>query len=426
MTQPANTWRAWCLLAMLAMLASWPAFGQAEPPTIRGSPERGGNGLKVGNGRLHLTFDFETRYDSAAGYFPPPDNVDPTVVSNQLSGEAVMHIRPGLKLELPGSKLDLDFKGYADYVHYTGLFSPGSTNTSRVEAMADLSITYDREAPIGVELTDHLQRSDQTSSVALGAGVLSLYNEAQLKVPIRPGGGAFEVTPQLAWGLEHFKATGALAPVGCDGPECDPDLVSTFDYSNVRAGLNARWRFLPKTAVVVDTDFNVRTYAEGRTPTALLMHARAGLAGLVTPKISVTATMGWGKDFGTVAASSLLAQLEANYLLSQTASLKAGYARTLEPVAYLGMFRDDRGYMEAQALLGGRLTVRGLATFDRLSFEGDRRDTLFKLDIGPQYQFEKWLIFGAGYLLGVRSSSMAGAGINYSRHEGYVRVSVVY
>ncbi|WNG39100.1 hypothetical protein F0U61_39620 [Archangium violaceum] len=413
-------------MCLLAMVAAWPAFGQADPPAVRGGPERGGNGLKVGNGRLHLTFDFETRFDSAAGYFPRPGSGDPVVVSDQLSGEALLHIRPGVRLELPGSKLDLSLKGYADYIHYTGLITPGSTNTSRVEAMADLNLTYDREAPIGFELQDHLQRSDQTSSAAIGAGVLSLYNEVQLKVPIRPGGGAFEVTPLLAWGIEHFKATGALPPVGCDSAECDPDLVSTFDYSNVRAGLNARWRFLPKTAVVVDTDFNVHTYARGRTPTALLMHARAGLSGLVTPKIAVTATMGWGKDFGEVAGSALLAQLEANYLLSQTASLKVGYTRTLEPVAYLGLFRDDRGYVEAQALLGGRLSLRAISSLDFLKFQGDRRDTLYKLELGPQYQFERWLVLGAGYLLGVRSSSMGGAGINYSRHEGYVRVSVMY
>ncbi|PTL79224.1 hypothetical protein [Vitiosangium sp. GDMCC 1.1324] len=418
MTQPANKWKVWCLL--LVLVASWPAFGQAP------GGFRGGNGLKVGDGRLHLTFDFETRYDSAAGYFPPAGNTDPTVVSDKLSGEALMHIRPGLRLEIPGSTLALDLKGYADYVHYTGLFTPGSTNTSHLEAMADLNVAYNREAPIGVELGDHFQRSDQTRNAAVGAGVLSLYNELRLSVPVRPGGGAFEVTPQLAWGTELFKASGALPPVGCGGPTCDPAQVSSFDYNDLRAGVNARWRFLPKTAVLADAQFNVRSYVHGGTPGAMLLHAKAGLAGLVTPKIAVTATAGWGQDFGSAGGGSLIAQLEASYLMSQTATLKAGYARTLEPVASLGLFRDDRGYVEAQALLGGKLTVRGASSFDYLSFQGTRRDTLFKLDVGPQYQFERWLLLGAGYLLGIRTSSESGTGINYSRHEGYVRVTVTY
>jgi hypothetical protein len=214
--------------------------------------------------------------------------------------------------------------------------------------------------------------------------------------------------------------------VGCDAPECDPAGVVNFDYSNLRAKLQGRWRFLPKTAVVVDGQFTYRNYSRGGTPDALVMHASAGLAGLVSPKIAATVKLGWGQDFGATAGGALLAQIEGTYLLSHTSSLKAGYARTLEPVGTYGLFRDDRGYLEGQALLGGRLTMRGVTSFDYVSFQGPRRDTLFKLDLGPQYQFERWLIGGVGYLYGVRSSNAPGAGINYSRHEGYVRMTVTY
>jgi hypothetical protein len=277
-----------------------------------------------------------------------------------------------------------------------------------------------------VELGDNFQRSDRTRSAAIGAGVLSLFNELRLRMPLRPGGGAIEVTPQVAWGLERFQPMGALAPVGCGGPECDPAQVNRFDYTDLRAGLEGRWRFLPKTAVVADVDFKLRDYALGDTASALLLQAKAGLAGLVTPKIAVTATLGWGQDFGAATPGTLLAQLEGSYLVSPTTTLKAGYARTVEPVAAFGQFRDDRGYLEGQALLGGRLTLRATTAVDFLSFQGDRRDTLFKLDLGPQYQFQKWLIGGAGYLLNTRTSTATGGGINYSRHEGYVRMTVTY
>ena len=39
-------------------------------------------------------------------------------------------------------------------------------------------------------------------------------------------------------------------------------------------------------------------------------------------------------------------------MLGQTSNVKAGYARNLEPVAVLRMFRDDRWYLEGQMLLG--------------------------------------------------------------------------
>lgn len=421
MTQLANKWRA---LSLLAMVASWPASGQG--PALTGGPNTGGNGIKVGEGRLHATFDFETRYDSAAGYFPPPGNTDPTGVSDQLSAEALLHIRPGLRLEIPGKRVELYLGGYADYVHYTGIFTPGSTNTSHVQAQADLSVSVNREGQVGVELLDHFQRSDRTRSVAIGAGVLSLFNELKLRVPLRPGGGAMEVAPQLAWGMERFQPMGALAPVGCGVPECDPAQVRRFNYSDLRAGFDGRWRFLPKTAVVADVDLNLRDYTHSDTPNSVLLRAKGGLSGLVTPRISVTATLGWGQGLTGNMGGTLLAQLEGSYLVSPTTTLKAGYARTLEPVAAFGQFRDDRGYLEGQALLGGRLTLRASTAVDFLSFFGDRRDTVFKLDVGPQYQFERWLIGGAGYLLNTRTSSVTGGGINYSRHEGYVRMTVTY
>ncbi|QRN94982.1 hypothetical protein JRI60_38705 [Archangium violaceum] len=425
MTQPANKRarsRVGCLLAMVAL---WPvlAFGQSSPIGM------GGNGLKVGEGRLHPTFDLEMRVDSAAGYFPPPGNTTPGVVTDTLSGEALLHIRPGFVLELPGSTVSVDLKGYVDYVHYTGLLTPGSTAVSHIEGLGDLKLTFNRESPVSVEVGDHFERSDRTTSAAIGAGVLSLFNEARLAVPLRPGGGALEVTPQVSWGVELFKPLGGLAPIGCDNaPVCDPTQVNGFDYSNLRASLQGRWRFLPKTAVVVDAQFNYRSYFQERTDPALLLHATAGVAGLVTPKISVTAKAGWGKDFGTAQGSTLLAQLEGTYLMSQTASIKVGYARALEPVATFGLFRDDRGYLEGQALLGGRLTVRGTTSLDFLSFgnASPRKDTLFRLDVGPHYQFERWLIGGVGYLLAIRESSASGTGINYSRHEGYLRVTVTY
>lgn len=417
MTLPGKMGRAWCLLMLAAL---WPLLAQAQqsPPL--------GNGFKVGDGRLHTSFDLEARYDSAAGYFPPPDNVERTYVTDKLSGEALLHVRPGVWLEVPGSKVAVDFKGDVDYVHYTGLLTRDSTATSHIEGLGDLKLTFSPDSPVSVEVGDHFQRSDRTTSVALGAGVLSLFNELRLGVPLRPGGGAITVTPQIAWGMEFFKPLGGLFPAGCTDPVCDPKAVNQFQYNNLRASVQGRWAFLPKTAVVVDGDFNYRTYPYGGTPDALLLHAMGGLAGLLTQKIALTLKAGWGQDFGSTSHGALLAQADVTYMMTQTLTLKGGYVRTLEPVANLQLFRDDRGFLEAQMLLGGRLTLRGTTSLDFLAFEEGRRDTVYQLSLGPQYQFQRWLVVGAGYLLGLRSSTTPGAGINYTRHEGYVRMTVAY
>jgi hypothetical protein len=390
----------------------------------------GGSGIKVGAGRLHPTFDFEARLDTAVGYFPA-DPLNPTTVREEPSPEMLLHFRPGFQFELPPvSRLSLKALGNLDYVHYTGLLTSGSTAASHLEGLADVAARFNEDGHVSVELTDTFQRSDRSRSAAIASGVLSLFNELRLGVAVRPGGGAVEVTPEVAWALEYFQPTAALIPVGCTEPTCDPAVVDQLDYTNLRAGVRGRWRFLPKTAVVVDVRVdNRQSLGTGTGPDALLLNTSAGIAGLVSPKIAATAKLGWAQALGGVTGGTLVTQLEGTYLLSATSTFKGGYVRTLEPVTAYGLFRDDRLYVEGQLLLGGRLTLKGLGSMDFLTFEdpaSPRNDTLARVDVGAEYPLQQWLAVGGGYLLGVRTSSSPGGGLNYTRHEGYVRVSVKY
>ncbi|XXF79792.1 hypothetical protein P2318_08535 [Myxococcaceae bacterium GXIMD 01537] len=427
MMQRGRIWGALCLLGT-ALLC--PAVASAQDAgAAPAGPSGPGNGIKVGNGRLHPFISLETRLDSGVGYFPPVDNPGEAGLPSDLSGEVLLHIRPGLKLDVPSSKVAFNLSGSVDYVVFTGLLTPTSTAASRLEAEADVSARINEGAPVSVVLSDQFARSDRTRNAAVGAGVLSLFNELRASVPVRPGGGAIEITPEAAWAVEFFQSVGALTPVGCTEGACNPVAIETFDYNNLRAGVDGRWRFLPKTALVVDTDFDVRSYFKGTNPNAQLLRAMAGLAGLVSPKVAVTAKVGWGQNFGETGGGTLIAHLEGSYMMSPTMTFKGGYLRTLEPVSAYGLFRDDRGYVEGRALFGGKLALHGSLAVDSLSFLGStaaRRDTLFSMDLGPEYPLRPWLVGSAGYLLNTRSSSLEGAGLNYSRHELYVRVTATY
>jgi hypothetical protein len=422
MTQSGNIRLAlWVLV--LGMLG--PAVAWAQEPPV----PTGGNGLKVGDGRLHPFLDLETRLDTAVGYFPDLDTPDPNDVTDELSPEVVLRLRPGLKLEVPSPRAAIDASARLEYVRYTGLLTTQSTYASHLEGAADVTVNFNRDGPVSFVLADQLIRSDQTRNAALGAGVLSLFNELRASVPIKPGGGAIEVAPEVAWGVEFFDPIGLAIPVGCTEGVCDPATVDAFDYNNLRAGVEARWRFLPKTAIVLDADLDLRSYFSGTSPDALLLRAMAGVAGLLTAKIAVNAKVGWGYDFGATGGNTLIAQAEGTWLISPTMTLKGGYLRQLNPVASYGLFRDDRGYVEARALFGGKLALHGYGAFDYLGFYDPTRprsDVVLSLDVGPEYQFKPWLVGAAGYLLSTRSSSVTGAGLNYTRHEVYVRVTLVY
>lgn len=386
------------------------------------------NGIKLGEARVHPYFDLELRYDSAAGFFPRGGVID------GLQPEILAHFRPGLKLELPSDTVQLNLNGNVDYVYFTGLLTPNSQAASRLEGSADLSALFNRKGWINFELADHFSRSDRTTTAVVGVGVYSLFNEARASLPIKPGGGALELTPKGAIGLELFTPISLLPVPGCSGDvTCLPDAVRGMSYLNLRAGLSGKWRFLPKTAVVIDSTFDMRSYltavAGTSNPPALLLKATAGLAGLLTTKTSVVAKAGWGHDFGEGAANTLVAHLELTYLVNEFSHVKVGYLRNVEPVPTYGSFGDDRGYVDSRMFLIGRLTLHGYAAFDYLSFyrASGRADTVFTIDLGPEYELFPWLIGAAGYSLSTRGSNQSSAPtVNFTRHEAYVRVTFTY
>ena len=406
------------LALVLTALAGAPAWAQAV----------GDNGIKVGEGRVHPYLDLDLRYDSAAGFFAASTSV--------LSPELIAHFRPGLRLEMPSTNFTLNLSGDVDYVFYTGLLSPGSQSASHLEAVADINADFNHSGAVAFELGDHFSRLDRTTNAAVGAGVISLFNEAHASLPIHPGGGALEVTPRFAFALENLTPLATLPTSGCapTDPSCSPTALNGMSYLNYQVGLNGRWRFLPKTAFILENAFDVRTYPSRTYPTQMILRSSGGLAGLVTSKLAVLLRAGWGQDF-TGGASTVIAHAELNWLLSDTSSIKGGYLRDLTAVPVYGSFSDDRGYLEARFFLGGRLTLRGYGAFDLISFSGSagppptsgRRDSVVTVDLGPEYQFTRWLIGALGYTLGARGSNQqAAASVNFTRHQAYLRLTLTY
>src|SRR5262249_18054473 len=353
-------------------------------PALASAQLEESNGIKVGEGRLHPYINLEMRYDSAAGYFG---------VNNALSGELVDHTAPGMRYDLLSSNWVMNFDGQADYVRYLGALSPGSEKISRLQANGDLNLAYGREQKVGFELVDHFYRSNQTSNAAIGVGILSLGNAVEAKIPFRPGGGALEIAPGGSFSFESFDSLSSLAVPGCADPSCDPNFVSSMNYRNVRPQLDARWKFFPKTAVILETMMDFRRYNNANNPPASLLKAQTGVAGLISTKVSVLVKAGWGQDFDGTHEKTPVAQAEVTYLLNETSNFKIGALRTLEPVPVFGSYVDNRGYTDARLLMGGKLILHGRAAFDYLVFSGSsRHDTTVSLDLGPEFQLMRWLI----------------------------------
>ncbi len=412
------------LLSLALCWLFWPASASAQVQHTFTRYETE-NGIKFGEGRLHPYFDYEMHYDTAAGYF------DYSGGSGVLRPEAISHFRPGFNLDVPMAKSTIALDANVDYLWYTGLITPGSNSASRVQAAADGSASFNQGGSVELDLGDHFSRSDRTANAGLGVGVISLFNEVRAQVPVRPGGRALEIVPNAAFGFESFKAISSIAPAGCDtaDPNCQPSTIADLNYQNIQFGLDARWRFLPKTAFTFESRVDTRHYGNGTVnPSALVARGYLGMAGLISAKVATVLKLGWLQDFQSTGLHTFGGQVELNYLMSETSNLKIGVLRDGLPVPVYGTYRDDRGYLEARFLLQGRLALHGSAAIDRLTFysASNRADTLVTIDLGPEYQFTKWLIGAAGYVLGSRSSNFVAASYNFTRHEAYIRATFVY
>lgn len=395
----------------VAMFAS-AAFAQAEAPT----------GFKVGDGRFHLGASVSGGYDSAIGYFPVAGG------GTQLGGDIVIQPAILAGFDLDTSNTSVHFTGQGSYVAYLGALTSTATDASHVDANVGIQTAFNKAGPVEFQLGDNLVRSDRTQNAAVGIGVLSLYNNARLAVPIHPGGGALEITPNVSWSVEFFDPLLGGSVPGCNGnATCEPALLSTMDYSNITAGLAGRWRFLPKTALVLDLGFSYQSYFNpgAAAVPASLLRGQVGLAGLISSKISVVALVGWGYDFAGSGANTLIAQAEVSLLLVDLFNLKFGYARTLNPVPVNGTFQDDRGYAEIRGGVS-RFFYSVTAAFDYLTYFGTtpRNDTLFTVGAGPGVKILPWLSVAASYNLYLRNSSLGFA--DYTRHVAMLTVQAYY
>ena len=408
---------------LLGALVSAPAFAQvAKAP-----------GFKVGEGHFHPFLELDGRFDSLVGRFTP--GID--------SAEIVFHFRGGAKFDLDTPSTFVNFNGAAEYLWFTGLLSPSSIQLSAngrgFRTNVGLDTKFNRNGAAEFQIGDNLVRSDRTQNPAFAVGILSLYNNAYIAVPIHPGGRALEVTPKVSWGVEFFDPLlGGIVPGCVLGTACDPGEVNKSNYSNVNFGINARWKFLPKTAFIVDVNADWRTYfANPGVGDKILFRAQAGLAGLISPRIAVTLLAGYGGDFTNGSIHTVIGTAEFSYTVTEQSRIAIGYARNTMAIPIIGTAIDDRGYLRGGiGLLQGRLQLNAQISADYFTFLGaptnptapvpnpTRNDFLLSISGGPMFTVTSWFDVSASYTFSLRTSTETL--LNFPRHEAILRLSFHY
>ncbi len=401
------------------------ALGGVLALTLAAAAEAGpGDGIRLGGsaGRLHPYLELEGRYDSNLVF----------TAEGEQEGGFILHVRPGVVLASPSERAAVDFRAHLDWAQYLG----ESSDLSRLFGDAALAVGVNRRGSLGLELTDVFRRSSSTQNLALGYAVVSNTNELEVAVPYRPGGGAFVTTVTGGWRLETFEPFVKGTLCADASAACDESAVSQLNYSDVTGGLDLRWRFLPKTAAVLQGEYWRRLPSDADAGLELSGYRGwAGVAGLFSAHLAGTLRGGYGAiSLSPGSISTWLANAELEWIPLETASLKAGYLHDLgADVGAAGAYTSHRGYADARALLAARTTLQLSASYERRTYEGGIVEAADLLTVTPSVDvaLARWLTAGVGVSYARRTSELVvGApalpGYEYSKTEAFLRVRATY
>ncbi len=416
------------LLAAFLALAATPAG--ASP----------GNGIRLGGseGRLHPYLDLEGRWDSNVFFATDKTLSVPGQLVGKIVSDLILHVRPGFSLKVPGELVAVDLDANADWAQYFGIDDPATKDLSKLYAAASLGLTVNRRGSIGLELDDQFRRDPSTSSFVFEGAVISNKNFLSLRLPWRPGGGALVVAPTLDWMLETFQPFSSCAAATLQ-KSCDATLLGKLGYNDLKAGAEARWKFLPRTAAVFEASYFSRV-PNDKTEAADVSgaEARAGLSGLVTPHLGATVKLGFADTLGWKSASTnesfgtVLATVEGEWLASDVAHVRLGWDHGfgMEPSREFYLYTSDRIQLGARYSLAGRYGARLDASWERRAYafvDGSNTGQFYRIEPALEAALSRWINATLGYAYTSRDSDFTNqAGYNYAKNEVWLRAVFTY
>jgi hypothetical protein len=385
-----------------------------------------GNGIRLGGseGRLHPYLELEGRYDSNLAF---------TDQAQQQSG-FILHVRPGLTLDSPGQNVAVNLLADLDWAQYFG----DNSDLSRLYGHASLGVGVNRRGTLGLELTDAFARDTSTQALTIGYATVQNTNDLRVSVPYRPGGGAFVTTLTGGWQLTSYEPffKGSLCTTN-PGPQCDPAQLSQLNYSDYSGMLDVRWKFLPRTAAVGQGEY-WRRVTKNSAPGSEGSGFRAwvGMAGLFSTHLAGTVKGGWGgADFSPTQTSTWLANVEGEWLPTETAGLKLGYLHDVDADPGTdGVYVIHRGYVDGRMLLSGRYSGLLTGSYDHRDYAGTgvlQVADLFTITPSVEAEVSRWLRAGLGVAYTKRTSQLAPGtaalpGYDYGKTEVFLRFRGTY
>ena len=383
--QPTDTLKRPLLaLAALAVLAPG-ALAVAQDDTSAIAPTeaveadapaepRAGSGLGSGNLSFHPGLRLEAGFDS---------NVFFDDEQEKITTSPTLGVVPSIGLVTRrATNVDLQLDAELLYLQY---FSDDQkvADQSGFTFDAKGQVTFNPNGAVALKISDSFTRSNEPPN---GAGFESynrISNTLAGAVVIQPGGKV--LTAEVGGAFTLFRHT----------------YLTDLDRQTIGLDAKLKWKFLPKTAVMLQFDWDFNSYkVKDRTipfhdddslPSFLEpflndtgiknvnsqpLRIQGGVAGLLGRRFSVVLLGGWGKGFYDSGEdfSSVIGRVEGAYEIGPTSRLRLGYMRDFSDSSFANFFAFHKVYGRYNQQFGSRF---------EMGLEGAFQLQQFSLNPGP-------------------------------------------
>jgi len=235
-------------------------------------------GLRTQDFILYPSLELGTGYNSNLFY----ESEDETPI-----GSPYVHLMPKLQLNNQNTRnLKLDFDANALFNYYTDS-NEAVQDQNSLGGEVGVGATFFDAGPVALQLRERFRRAVERRNMESGRNFNRNVNRVGGGLNFRPGGRALEVKADYDFVADLFTDTA--------------DDWGDLTYHDM--SLRASWKFFPFTALVLDTNWQVRDYLSetgghyNELTDSKPLKIKAGVNGFITKKLSVLAMVGWGNSF---------------------------------------------------------------------------------------------------------------------------------
>ncbi len=261
----------------VVLLSSQDALAQSAEMSL--PPIAQDRGLRTGEFTLYPSMGLMTHYDTNLFNGSDKENNAPI-------GATSLRFMPRLSLINDGNgNVNFAFNGLGD----ARLYLSDNNIVSEQKAVGgnlNLDVTFGQKRSMSLTVYNYFNRALRTNNWATLETLNRVANDVGARVEFHPGDiperRPFNISIGGSYAVDAF------------------DNFTAGDTSTIRTKLTGSWRFLPKTAAVLDAGWDFRKYETASLKQAGLaadskpFRARAGLTGALTKRISAQALAGWG------------------------------------------------------------------------------------------------------------------------------------